>query len=78
MNDREAVEMMQRCKHEIISLRNEIDRLRPKADAYDSIAHILSLLPRQSQGMGENIVWTLDKRIREIEKANANPVEEAA
>ena len=35
MHDHEAIEMMQRCKHEIISLRNEIDRLRPKADAYD-------------------------------------------
>ncbi len=78
MNDREAIEMMQRCKSEIVSLRNEIDRLRPKADAYDSIAHILSLLPRQSQGMGENLVWILDKRIREIERANANGVEEAA
>lgn len=66
MNDKEAIEMMQRCKIEIVSLRAEIDRLRPKAEAYDDISQILSLLPRRSQGMGEDVVWTLDKRIREI------------
>jgi len=66
MNDKEAVEMMQRCKNEIMSLRAEISHLRPKAEAYDDISQILSLLPRRSQSMGEDVVWTLDKRIREI------------
>ncbi len=66
MDDKEAVEMMQRCKNEIMSLRVEIGHLRPKAEAYDDISQILSLLPRRSQGMGEDVVWTLDKRIREI------------
>ena len=78
MHDHEAIEMMQRCKHEIISLRNEIDRLRPKADAYDPIAQILSLMPRQSQPMGENLVWILDKRIKETEQKMANPPDKAA
>lgn len=77
MHDKEAVEMMQRCKHEIIDLRRQIDILRPKADAYDSVAHILSLLPRQSVGMGEDLVWTLDKRIRETEQALAKPTNDA-
>ena len=72
MKDREYVEMMQRCKHEIASLRREIDRLRPKADAYDSVAHILSLLPRQSQGMSEDLMWLLDKRIKEVEQNIVN------
>ncbi len=66
MNNREAIEMMTRCKHEIQSLRAQIDRLKPKADAYDNLALVLSLLPRQSVGMGEDLVWVLDKRMREL------------
>lgn len=69
MGDKEAIDMMQRCKQEIVSLKREIERLRPKAEAYDSVAQVLALLPRQSMGMGEDIVWILDKRIREIEQA---------
>jgi len=74
MDDKEAVKMMQRCKADILSLRAEIERLRPKAEAYESVAQILSLLPRQSQEMGENVVWTLDKRVREIEQEAARSV----
>lgn len=67
MTDWEAKEMMQRCKHEFLSLRREIDRLRPKADAYETVAQILALLPRPSVGMSEDLVWVLDKRIKELE-----------
>lgn len=74
MNDREAIEMMQRCKHEIMDLRREVDRLRPKAEAYESVAQVLALLPQRSVGMSEDMVWALDKRIREIEQLSANPV----
>lgn len=69
MNDmpyQEALEMMQRCKGEIVSLRAEIERLRPKAEAYEAITTILGLLPRRSQGMSEDMVWRLEKRIREL------------
>jgi hypothetical protein len=62
----EAIEMMYRCKHEIASLRAEIDRLAPKAHAYDSIASILRLMPQPSRGMGEDVLWVLEKRIREL------------
>lgn len=62
----EAVQMMERCKHEIQSLRATIDRLRPKADAYDNLACVLRLLPQPSVGMGEDMVWTLNKRIQEL------------
>lgn len=62
----EAIEMMNRCKQEVISLRGEIDRLRPKAEAYDSIKAILRLLPQPSVGMGEDLVWTLNRRISEL------------
>lgn len=62
----EAGEMMNRCKQEIISLKAYIGRLQPKADACDNLAIVLNLLPRQSVGMGEDLVWLLDKRIREL------------
>ena len=66
MTNKEAVEMMNRCKHEIVGLRAEIDRLKPKAHAYDNIASILRLLPQPSIGMGEDMVWLLEKRICEL------------
>lgn len=74
MHDKEAAEMMNRCVSEITSLRRQIDTLAPKADAYDSITTILRLLPRPSQGYGEDLVWALKKRIDELAKAETNPV----
>jgi hypothetical protein len=66
METKEATDMMNRRKQEIISLRAVIDRLKPKAEAYDNLAILLNLLPKQSVGMGEDLVWVLDKRIREL------------
>lgn len=66
MSNSEGIEMMTRCKEEIHSLRATIDRLKPKADAYDNLAAVLRLLPQPSQGMGEDLVWTLNNRIREL------------
>lgn len=79
ISNKEAIEMMNRCKHEIMNLRATIDRLQPKADAYDNLAIVLGLLPRQSVGMGENLVWVLDKRIRELspKPAAVEPTREA-
>lgn len=71
ISNKEAIEMMGRCKEEIRSLRAVIDRLKPKADAYDNIAIVLRLLPQASIGMGEDLVWTLDQRIRELTPAPA-------
>lgn len=72
----EAIELMNRCKQEIAQLRHEIEFLRPKADAYDNLAAILRLLPQRSVGMGENIIWLLDKRIQELTpKPAAEPVD---
>lgn len=70
MTKDEAIQMMNRCKQEILSLRGVIARLEPKADAYDNLVRVLSLLPQQSVGMGEDMVWILDKRIRELEPKN--------
>lgn len=66
ISNKEAIDMMRRCKDEILSLRARLDRLQPKADAYDNLAIVLSLLPGKSMGMGEDLVWTLDKRMREL------------
>lgn len=66
VSNAEAIEMMNRCKTEIVSLRGVIDRLKPKADAYDNLASVLRLLPQPSVGMGEDVVWTLNQRIREL------------
>ena len=66
INNAEAIQMMNRCKQEILSLRAVIARLEPKADAYDNLVHVLRLLPQPSVGMGEDMVWILDKRIREL------------
>lgn len=71
IENREAIEMMRHCKDEILGLRRQIDHLKPKADAYDNLAIVLGLLPRPSIGMGEDVVWTLDKRIRELTPAPA-------
>lgn len=65
ISNREAIEMMNRCKHEIQSLRRVIDRLQPKAEAYDNLVVVLGLLPKASVG-------TLDKRIRELEPKPEN------
>jgi len=75
IDNREALQMMARCKDEIQTLRAQIERLKPKADAYDNLAIVLNLLPRQSVGMGEDLVWVLDKRMRELaEVSSSNPV----
>lgn len=75
ISNKEAIEMMSRCKSEIIGLRATIDRLKPKADAYDNLAIVLGLLPRSSMGMGEDLVWTLDKRMRELAPVKSEVVE---
>lgn len=73
MNDKQAIEMMQRCKGEITSLRIIISKLQPKADAYDNISSILRLLPQPSQGYGEDLVWRLNKAIEELEANEIKP-----
>ena len=66
MHDKEALEMMIRCKNEIEILRNQISVLKPKADAYDAITQVLGLLPRPSQGRGEDVVWIIERESRKI------------
>lgn len=56
MDKREAIEMMNRCKNEIVTQRAIIERLKAKADAYDSLCAVLRLLPQPSVTMGEDLV----------------------
>lgn len=74
ISNTEAIEMMNRCKHEIMQLRAQIQMLQPKAEAYDNIATVLRLLPQRSVGMSEDLVWNLDKRIRELQPKPAENV----
>lgn len=71
MNETDTIQMMQRCAEEIQLLRNRIADLEPKAHAYDSIATILGLLPKTTQGYGEDLVWRLRKQIQEIQNSQA-------
>lgn len=73
MNDDEALEMMNRCKSEIVRQQGVIAHLEPKAEAYDNIATILGLLPRPGGLMGHDLVWQLNKRIQELTAALVAP-----
>lgn len=75
MDNKEAIDMMLRCKNEILSLRATIDRLKPKADAYDNLATLLRLLPQPSVGMGEDLAWVIDRRIKELTPPTPQPAD---
>ncbi len=75
MHNKEALEMMYRCKDEFESLRRHIAQLEPKAVAFDLINKVMSYVPdRNSQGYGEDIVWVLKRRINEIEAQEKEPL----
>jgi len=67
MEDKEAIDMMQRCKNEIMMQRNQINALTPKAEAFEMLSQVMGYLPRKSQGYGEDLVWVLEKRIRDLQ-----------
>lgn len=71
MHNKDALEMMGRCVEEITQLRRRIDELAPKAEAYDMI-RIMLLGQPEPGSMGEDVVWQLENRIRELEKEEAD------
>jgi hypothetical protein len=73
MTDKDAIDMMRLCADEIRMLRAEIDRLAPKANAYDTLCQVLGLLPRPSQGYGPDLIWRLEKQISDMTKCNVEP-----
>ncbi len=72
MKDRDAIDMMRRCSEEIKMLRGQIGDLAPKADAYESIKTVLSLVPlsRDPQGHSEDLAHRLDREITNLESAD--------
>lgn len=66
MTDKDTADMIDRCISEIESLRIQVAVLKPRSDAYGMVEQILSLLPRQSQGHGEDIVWKLKRQLEEL------------
>ena len=71
MEKSEAIEMMRRSSEEIKSLRRQIERLAPKADAYDAIRELQRLIPQPTQGFGEDVAWMLDRRIAQMQASPA-------
>lgn len=65
----EFIQMAKRCREEIRTLRRQVTELEPRADAYDKLSAVLDLLPRQQRGHGEDLVWRIDQRLKELEEA---------
>jgi hypothetical protein len=77
MTDKETIEMMQRCLHEIEMQRQQINLLTPRADAYEIVSIIArGLSPRQGGMVSEDIVWRLRKKIEELQP-KPNPERES-
>lgn len=74
MHDKEVIKMMERCANEIRSLRKEVDRLAPQAEAYNLVRDVVNLIPKASRGYGEDLVWLLENKIKELQ---AEPVKDA-
>lgn len=79
-SNHEALEFMNRTVSEMTELRNRIATLEPKAHAYDTLCTVLGLLPQRSQGMSEDFMWVLKKRIAELQEPPVNkaPTADAA
>ena len=67
MHKNEAVEMTERAASEIEDLRRQVDRLLPKADAYDRLCQVLDLLPKPPRGYSEDVARMPRKRIGELQ-----------
>lgn len=66
----ELVGAMMAANAEIQQLRGEISRLKPKAEAYDTMTAIVRSMNRGSgEGMGQDLVWFFNRRIDELSAA---------
>lgn len=65
--NREAIEMMSRCVSDIESLREQVKTLLPRAEAFDALKAVLRLVGgANSYATTDDVLWTLKKRIREL------------
>lgn len=68
MHDKETVQMMKRCRDEIRGLQARIDKLEPKAEAYMLVLKIIDMISSSvARPMKEDLSYTLDRRIQELE-----------
>lgn len=67
MEKAEAINMMERCRDEIRDLRATIERMAPKAEAWDQMCKVLNMMPSRMGGhYVEDLVGRLDRRISEL------------
>lgn len=67
------LDMMQRCRSELMSQRNVINTLSPKADAYETIRKIVNIMaPQGGNCASEDLVYTLDRKIEAEQTAKAD------
>jgi hypothetical protein len=67
MKDQEAIQMMQRCAHELRDLRSQINNLATKAEAYEVIRDVVNRFSQRGGIVSEDLVWTLEKKIKELQ-----------
>ena len=67
MENKEAIDMMERCVIELENQRQVINRLQPNAEAYEVIRDIVRMVPKSSNSYGEDLVWRLKKKIHELQ-----------
>lgn len=77
MKNAEAIQMMNRCKQEILSLRAVIARLEPKADAYDNLVRVLRIgaepvWPRSPTERLNDLGRDIDAFLARMEKGKGN------
>ena len=78
MEDHEAIQMMQRCVHELRQLRKDRDALRAKAEAWDILSTVVGLIPGRGISMDEDLAWRLEKHIEELQPKPARPTDEGS
>jgi hypothetical protein len=61
------IKMMRRASAEIKELRKIIDAIGPRAEAYEMIKKILSMVPGPGSSAGEDVAWTLDQEANKLE-----------
>lgn len=66
MEHPETLMLLRRASEEIRQLRAHLARIEPKAEAYDNIAAILRMMPKQSGGYGPDVLWEIEKHIAEL------------
>ena len=63
--------LLRRCADEIARLRSRVASLEPKAEAYDCIAQVLSMVPQRYHPPTEDFVRALERRIFDMNQVKA-------